>query len=331
MNILGALRFFTVLFLMSFGGMVAFGESIDMPMKGVISDIQHRFVDNGQIVVVASTGSNRPENEMLFFIDSVNQERINLSQTFQARWLSSDEIIVQQSYETISGTLGDRVIRVDRHGQLLEVLSDQEGVAFPVPNKLGQWLALKIDQKTGVMQGIEFHGLRDGSGFSSFMEIRQDAQLNRLSNVVWSPDSTKLALAAWVKSNRGYVPRIGFVSGAAEGIQMIDDDMSLNARPLFWKKEWVYGANDKGMFRCDAMKHGCEFIYAPGDGRRIVSGVSVGKDHALLLVQNLRLDPFETRATEIHKVDFLEGKKLDVIELPEGVFISDIDWVSSPE
>ncbi len=331
MNILGVLRFATVLFLMSFGGTVAFGESIDMPVNGVISDIQHRFVDNGQIVVVASTGSNRPENEMLFFIDSVNQERINLSRTAQARWLSSDEIIVQQSYETISRTLGNRVIRIDRHGQLLEVLSDQEGVTCPVPNKLGQWLALKTDLKTGVMQGIEFHGLHDSSVFSSFMEVRQDAQLNRLSNIVWSPDSTKLALAAWVKSNRGYVPRIGFVSGAAEGMQMIDDDVSLNARPLFWKNEWVYGANDKGLFRCGTVKQDCHFIYAPGDGRRIVSGVAAGKEHALLMVQNLRRDPFEIRATEIHKVDFLEGSSSDVLELPEGIFISDLDWVSPSE
>jgi hypothetical protein len=331
MSMLRVLRFVTVVFMVLMGSKVAFGESVDMPINGVISDIQHRFVGEGQIVVVVSAGSNRPENEMLFFTDAENQERINLNRTLQARWLSSDEIIVQQSYETISRTLGNRIIRVDRHGQLLEVLSDQEGAACPVPNKLGEWLAIKTDLKTGVMQGIEFHGLHEGSDFSSFMRIGQNVQLNPLSNIVWSPEFTKLALAAWVKSNRGYVPRIGVVSGAAEGIQMIDDDMSLNARPFFWKKEWIYGANDKGMFRCDAMKHGCEFIYAPGGGRRIVSGVSVGKDHVLLLVQNLRRDPFETRATEIHKVDFLEGKKLDVLELPEGVFISDIDWVSSPE
>lgn len=331
MNILGVLRFVTILFLLSFGGTVAFVESIDMPVNGVISDIQHRFVDNGQIVVVASTGSNRPENEMLFFIDSVNQERINLSQTFQARWLSSDEIIVQQSYETISGTLGDRVIRVDRHGQLLEVLSDQEGVTNPVPNGLGQWAAPRIDLKSGVLQGIEFHGMHEGSWLPSFMRIKVDEELSDLSNIVWSPDSTKLALAAWVKSNRGYVPRIGFVSGAAEGMQMIDDDMSLNARPLFWKNEWVYGANDKGLFRCGTVKQGCHFIYAPGDGRRIVSGVAAGKEHALLMVQNLRRDPFEIRATEIHKVDFLEGSSSDVLELPEGIFISDLDWVSPSE
>ncbi|MEJ2694053.1 MAG: hypothetical protein P8166_13660 [Candidatus Thiodiazotropha sp.] len=269
MSMLRVLRFVSVVFMVSMGSNVVFAKSIDMLINSVISDIQQRFVGEGQVVVVVSAGSNRPENEMLFFIDSENQERINLNRTLQARWLTSDEIIVQQSYKTISKTLGNRIIRVDRHGQLLELLSEQEGVT--------------------------------------------------------SPEFNKLALAAWVKSNRGYVPRIGVVSGASEGIQMINDDMSLNARPLFWEKEWVYGANDKGMFRCDAMEHGCEFIYAPGDGRRIVSGVSVGKDHALLLVQNLRRDPFETRATEIHKVDFSEGKKLDVLEFPEGVFIIDID------
>jgi hypothetical protein len=324
-SMLRVLRFVSVVFMVSMGSNVVFAKSIDMLINSVISDIQQRFVGEGQVVVVVSAGSNRPENEMLFFIDSENQERINLNRTLQARWLTSDEIIVQQSYKTISKTLGNRIIRVDRHGQLLELLSEQEGVTSPIPNGRGQWVALRIDLKSGVLQGIEFHRMYDGSSFPSFMRIKVDENLSDLSNVVWSPEFNKLALAAWVKSNRGYVPRIGVVSGASEGIQMINDDMSFNARPLFWEKEWVYGANDKGMFRCDAMEHGCEFIYAPGDGRRIVSGVSVGKDHALLLVQNLRRDPFETRATEIHKVDFSEGKKLDVLEFPEGVFIIDID------
>ena len=322
-----ALRFVTVMFLVAVGNNGAFGGSINLHVNGVISDIQHRFVGDGQIAVIVSTGSNRPENEILFFIDSESQERINLNRTMQARWLTSDEIIVQQSYEAISGKLGNRIIRIDRHGKLLEILSDQEGVTSPVPNRFGQWAALKTDLKTGVMQGIEFHGLH-GSDFVSFMKVRQGERVSRWSNIVWSPESNKLALAVWVKSNRGYVPRIGIMFSAPEGIQMINDDMSLNARPLFWKNEWVYAANDKGFFRCSTIKNGCDFVYSPGDGKRIISGVAVGKDHVLLLVQNLRRDPFEIRATEIQKLNYLEGNRSDVLELPEGFFINDIDWVS---
>jgi hypothetical protein len=40
------------------------------------------------------------------------------------------------------------------------------------------------------------------------------------------------------------------------------------------------------------------------------------------------LDPLETRAKEIHQVSLDTGKGYVLLGLPDGVFISDLDWIA---
>lgn len=329
MNLLTTLRFCVLMFGMLGIQSIAMCSSIDMLLDNAVSEMQHKLVGNGQVVAVVGVGQNRPENENLFFISYSDKEQIDIDRVMQARWLSSTEIIVQHSYDTISKSLGNRIIRINRRGQLLEVLSDQEGLTSPITSDSGKWAALKMDQKSGVLRGIELHKLRKESALPSFIPFEQNPKLNNLSHVVWGPSSNQIVLAAWVKSDRGYIPRIGLVTDTVSGIKTIDNEKALNAKPLFWSKERLYASGNDGLLRCNIVKNNCELVYAPGADKYIFSGVAMDNGNVLLLVQDRKRDPFETRAKEVHKLNLLEGKSEAILYLPEDIFIIDIDWTSN--
>ena len=103
-------------------------------------------------------------------------------------------------------------------------------------------------------------------------------------------------------------------------------------RPLFWTDRGIYGKHQRDagrLLRCDPGGSGCRPVYNPGPHRRIAGGRRAGADTALLLVEDDRIE-LRWAANEIHQVDLATGEGGGLLRLPEGVFISDIDWSPDP-
>ncbi|MBC8292749.1 MAG: hypothetical protein H8E45_06230 [Proteobacteria bacterium] len=60
----------------------------------------------------------------------------------------------------------------------------------------------------------------------------------------------------------------------------------------------------------------------------MLEGRQVNDHKALLLVKDFTVDPLEARAKEIHEVNLVTGEGRVLLRLPDGVFISDLDWIN---
>ena len=269
---------------------------------------------------------------------------VDLEEPGRVRWRSPEELIVEHSIRPLRNRSGTRILRLSPEGEVLEVLSDREGLGVGEPSPDGRWLALSHFDPRG-LDIVEIRDLDDG--FALLAEHRAPGTSFASSlgiGKIWSPDGSHLALAVqgWISREEAgrLTVRTAIVAPDRPGYALLPDRVpgedrgeTGGLRPLFWTERGIYGVHQKDsrrLLRCDPWGGGCRPVYAVGRHRWIVSGRPAGADTALLLVHDLWLDPFETRSKEIHQVDLATGEGGLLLRLPPGVFISDIDWSPDP-
>lgn len=157
----------------------------------------------------------------------------------------------------------------------------------------------------------------------------------RLGNVVWSPDSATLALAIELPTpEHRYFPRLhvldvesGAITRIADAVPPLDLEPG-GTRPLVWTTAGLFAHSQSRVLRCDPAGGGCSLVHEFEDWQRIRRGTAVGDGRAYLLVTDIRPNPFETRANELHEVDLVGGGAKLLARMPEDVFLEDIDWIA---
>lgn len=293
----------------------------------IVLEMQRTFDKDGQVVAVMSAGPSRPDANLLVVAAADGAMTVDIEKPKYARWIAENELIVEHGYRASSRVPQSRIVRIDRQGNQLQVLSDNEGLSNPKPNKMGQWAAVRFNEKSGVPEGVAIRGGGSASSFNSFVPFHENAAARMFSHLAWAPDSTHLALAVWEESSFGHgiLPRLGILSDGSTPIRRFDAKNSINARPLFWTKVGLFATGKEGMLQCNGKTESCELVYAPGSGRFIFSGTPTDDEHAILLVQDHESDPLEVRGKELHKVNLKTGTREEFMRLPNDVFISDID------
>ncbi|HVN40582.1 MAG TPA: hypothetical protein VMW19_20645 [Myxococcota bacterium] len=251
------------------------------------------------------------------------------------------ELIVEQFVRPLRDGSGIRIVRVNPQGQILDVLSDRQGLGSAEPSPDGNWVLLERYDSKG-LQGIQVRSL-DGFRLRTDHPEPTGRDTGSLgTSPVWSPDESRFALALNApnlsKPGRLY-PRLAIVSRDTTGYTRVPDSppgkdpVQGGVIPLFWKKDGIYVRTTtigSGVLRCDPEGSGCVGVYSPGENRMVLEGREVAGDKALLLVKDFTVNPLEARASEIHEVNLIIGEGRVLFRAPDGVFLSDLDWVGDP-
>lgn len=293
------------------------------------------FSVSGQLVTIWSWGPNRPDGGKAVVVTNHGVGRpLDVEAPARVRWRSPDELLVEENIQPVRDGTGTRIVRMTREGAVIEVLSDREGLAMSQPSRDGRWIVLEHYGRQGPL-GCEIRNLADR--FRVHASCEQSPDLASTSHAVWSPDGDQLAVAMRVREERGLFPRLALLSRDGALVKRLQDRASREGPepggvvPLFWNSDGIYARSHRGLLRCSTQGSDCALVYAPGEARYSFGGTRVGETKALLLVQDLGVDPLEVRAKEIHEVDLTTGKGRVVARLPEDVFISDIDWIADAD
>lgn len=310
------------------------GESSEpVPPSAPALNLALPFEGPGQLVMIVSRGW--PPNGQLVVATREGSRVLPLEKPWAARWRSSRELIVVQSG---SGGWSDKVLRVDGTGKVLETIADGYFVE-PEPTPDGRRLAVA-------------HVLHDGGRTS--LEIRELANGFRLVNAfppdeialwlsahpTWAPDGKRLVVS--IRSDDSDIgehlqPRLAIVSPDSGTVERLYVDRKSRKRvprgmaPIFWHSRGIYVSSARGVLRCDPEGKGCDVVYNPGDAWHVIGGTAFGADEALLLVKDVKADPLEPRAKEIHRLNLSTGKGELWVRLPDDVFVSDIDWIGDAD
>jgi hypothetical protein len=161
-------------------------------------------------------------------------------------------------------------------------------------------------------------------------------ELGRLSGAVWSPDKTHLAIAGRLHSRevQRSVYRLFLLSEDGANVRLFPEAAYPDPGgiyPLFWNTEGIYARCNRGLLRCDPVREQCELVYALPKDRFAFAGRAVARNEALLLVQDHDEDPYEARGKEIHSVDLATGRGRVFMRAPDGLYVSDLDWIGDSE
>jgi hypothetical protein len=305
------------------------------------SSFEIPFDGSGQLATVWSWGRNRPDAPKALVLTAHGESRrLDVEAPRRVRWRSPTELLVEQYVWPVRDGSGSRIVRVSREGEVLEVLSDREGLGEVEPSPDGALVVLARDNQKG-FQGLEVRGLEQGFRLLIDHPKPTSPDMGSMPTPpVWSPDGSKFAVALYAPNlpeepGRLY-PRLAIVSRDTPGYTRLPDSppgqeaVRGGVIPLFWNEDGIYVRTThvgSGLLRCDPKGSGCTPVYAPGEHRSLLSGVQAGGQIALLLVQDPSVDRFETRAKEIHEVNLTTGEGRMLLRLPDGVFISDLDWI----
>jgi hypothetical protein len=291
----------------------------------------------GQLATIWSSGSIGPHGDVLTITSHGKSRRVDVDAPDRVRWRLPTELLVEQDIVS-SGAHRNRILRIDRTGHILAVLNDGENLAAPEPAPGGRWLALHHFDKGGNndLEIRDFDSeLRPVTIYPAGPELR-----TLFPAIVWSPDATRVVTTTMVDdpNQKGTLsPRLVLLDrDNPDSIRRVPDGSGgqdgehAGVAPLFWTARGLFVRSNRGLLRCDLNGAGCDLVYSPGEARFAFTGTAVGNDQALLLVQDHRLDPLETRAKEIHLVDLATGKGRVLLRLPDNVFIDDIDWIADP-
>jgi hypothetical protein len=296
------------------------------------------FEGAGQLATIWSSGRIGPHGDALIITNRGKSRRVDVDSPNRVRWRLPTELILQQDVQSEQGVHTDRVLRIDRAGNVLGAVGDGEPVAEPQPAPGGRWLALHRFDKGG-NNDLEIRdfdsALRPVTIYPAGPELR-----TLFPAIVWSPDATRVVTTTMVDdpNQKGTLfPRLVLLDRTnPDSVKRVPDGPDgkngehAGVAPLFWNARGLYVRSNRGLLRCDPNGGGCELVYSPGEARFAFTGTAVSNDQALLLVQDHRPDPLEPRAKEIHQVDLATGKGSVLLRLPDGVFIDDIDWIADP-
>jgi hypothetical protein len=305
------------------------------------SSLEVPFAESGHLATIWSWGRHRPDGDRaLVLTDHGESRRIGVSAPSRVRWRSPNELLVEQFVSPIRDGSGTRILRVSPCGEVLKVLSDRGGLGGVEPSPGGDRVLLERDDRQG-FRGIEVRSLEEDFRLETFHPRSPGLDSGSFGNMVWRPDGSLFAVGLWVPSPprdpTRMSPRLAIASPDAPGFTRINDELPAGIAdaeerwaviPLFWNADGIYARGSRGLLRCDPDGSGCTVVYEPGEHRAVLSGSLTGDRKALLLVRDVSLDPLETRAKEIHQVSLDTGEGYVLLRLPEGVFISDLDWIA---
>lgn len=299
------------------------------------------FDGPGQLATIWSWGRDRPDGEKALVLTAHGQSRrLEVEAPRRVRWRSPTELLVEQHVRPVRNGSGGRILRVTREGEVLEVLSDREGLGDIELSPDGALVALERDNQKG-FQGLEVRSLAEDFRLLTDHPKPASREIGSMATPpIWSPDGSKLAVALFAPNlpeEPGRLhPRLAIVSRDTPGYTRVPDSppgqepVQGGVIPLFWNEDGIYVRTTmihSGLLRCDPGGSGCNPVYAPGEHRRVQGGRQVADGKALLLVKDYTVDPLEARAKEIHEVNLATGEGRVLSRLPDGVFISDLDWI----
>jgi hypothetical protein len=225
---------------------------------------------------------------------------------------------------------------MDSSGKILATITDGYFVE-PQPAPDGRRLAVAHVLHDGGIKSLEIRDLE--ADFRLLTAFSPDELPIMLAEPAWAPDGEQLVVA--VRSNDNDIgehlqSRLAIISpdnGTTKRLYQSRKDRKRDPRgivPMFWHSSGIYSWSARGVLRCDPEGKGCDVIYNPGDARHVIGGTAVGEHEALLLVADVKADPLEPRAKEIHRLNLSTGKAELWVRLPDEVFVSDIDWIEEP-
>ena len=305
------------------------------------SSFEIPFEGPGQLATILSWGRDRPDGDRVLVLTSGGESRrIIVQAPTRVRWRSSTELLVEQSVQPVREGSGTQIVRMTPQGEVLEVLSDRDGLAGIEPSPGGQRVAVeRYDQKG--LRGIEIREV------DAHFELRRkhaaptSIDEGALSTgVIWNPDGSQLAVSLRVSNSSREPgrrsPRLAILSRDTPGYTRIPDSPPGTEPerggviPLFWNQEGIYVRTTRigsDLLRCDPEGSGCTPVYSPGEHRLVLDGRQLDDQKALLLVKDFTVDPLEARAKEIHEINLATGDGRVILRLPDGVFVSDFDWI----
>lgn len=300
------------------------------------------FDGPGELASIWSWGRDRPEggNALVLTVRGESR-RVDIAAPTRVRWRSENELLVEQFVRPVIDGSGTRIVRMNRRGEVLEIVSDRKGLAHAEPSPDGRWVALERYDTKG-LRSLEIRDLEAGFRLHVNHPAPPDFERGVLATgTIWSADGSRLAVPLMFPNppdqpGRLY-PRLTIVSRDTPGFSRLSDTPRGVAGsepgglfPLFWTARGIHARGTsigRGLLLCDPGGSGCTAVYTPGEDRLILEGRLVGSDEALLLVKDFRVDPLEARAKEIHQVDLVTGQGRVIVRSPDGVFIKDIDWI----
>jgi hypothetical protein len=315
------------------GGNAMSDEEVKPP-----SSFEIPFDGPGQLATIWSWGRDRPSEEKALVLTGHGQSRrVDVRVPRRVRWRSPTELLVEQYVSPMRDGSIDRLLRMNREGEILEVLSDREGLGNAEPSPDGERVLLERDTAKAFM-GLEVWSLV--GGFRMQSNHPRSAGSGLMTDAVWNPDGSKFAVGRTAPDlplhpGRLYF-RINIASRDAPGYRRIPDSapgeapLSGGVLPLFWNPEGIYGRttnSDGGLVRCDPEGSGCTPVYVPGPDRAVLEGRAVDDHQALLLVKDFTVDALEARSKEIHQVNLATGEGTVLLRVPDGVFLNDLDWI----
>ena len=304
---------------------VAAPSSFEIPFRGP-----------GKLATIWSWGPSGPDSGKALIRTLRNgTRRITAEAPTRVRWRSKSEFIVEQEVQPIGHGSATRIVRMSQDGGVIEVLSDREGLSGAEPSPDGRWIFVERFGERGAL-GSEIRDL--AAGFRLHTLYQNSLRPSGFAwHAVWSPEGERLVASIRIREDTGLVPHLILLSPDRSSFSRLPDQRADGegdhggVEPLFWSEEGIYARSDSGLLRCDPAGSGCTLVYSPGKARFAVAGVRAGEKRALLLVQDLRLDPLEVRAKELHEVDLATGEGRMLLRLADGVFLSDIDWIQDDD
>jgi hypothetical protein len=227
---------------------------------------------------------------------------------------------------------------MDRTGKILETITTDRFVE-PEPASDGLRLAVGHVVHDGGTTSLEIRDL--ANGFRLLNAFSPDEIALWLgAHPTWAPDGKRLVVS--IRSDDSDIgehlqPRLAIVSPDSGTVERLYVDRKSRKRvprgmaPIFWHPRGIYVSSARGVLRCDPEGKGCDVVYNPGEARHVIGGTAFGENEALLLVKDVKADPLEPRAKEIHRLNLATGKGELWVRMPEDVFVSDIDWIGDAD
>ncbi len=282
---------------------------------------------SGQLAMLISRGW--PPHSVLAVVTPEGSREFSVGRLSAVRWRSQQEIIVEQSGSGWS----QKLLRIDRKGKTVGTITEEYFVG-PQPSPDGRRIAVGHVLDDGGLTRLEIRDL--AGGFRLLSAFPPDA-LPRPRLAAWDPTGTQLAVAIEALEDNGFQGRLAIVSAGNNTVRRLYDrpvDRRKDPRGvmlMFWHSTGIYAWSARGVLRCDPSGADCVALYDPGDARHIIGGTAVGDQGALFLVADVRADPLEPRAKEIHYLNLDTGVGKMWVRLPKGLFVSDIDWIGEPQ
>jgi len=294
---------------------------------------------SGKIVSVRALGPDRPLEPRVAVVATASEPNgtvLPVQHPRFARWRAPDELLIHASIRPSRDGSGNRVFRYSLSRGEMGDLADRNGLGTPFPSPDGNLVALARVGSEPAEKGLAIYplvaepvlGLRLGDP-----KMFRDPSAFQLA---WNVDSRHLAVSVLMATARGRLwPRLHLIDLASGEMRRIDDAVPPRKRepsgtwPLFWTKQGLFASSQRGVLRCDPDGAGCTSIYEPGEHWRVSGGTAVGDGKAYVLVTDLRPDPLETRANELHEVDLVNGGGKRILRTPANTFIEDIDWIAN--